>query len=88
MFEACLTVVTGSARIHHTADSNEIALFEFSDFETGSGNATYDFMSRNTRINGVVPFIACLVKVGMADATEEDFNLHVAVRWIASRDCR
>ena len=44
MFEACLTVATGSARIHHTADSNEIALFEFSDIETGSGNATYDFM--------------------------------------------
>jgi hypothetical protein len=78
LFEASLTVVTGSARIHHTADSNEIALFEFSYIETGSGNATYDFMSRNTRINGVVPFIACLVKVGMANATIEYLDTHIA----------
>ena len=77
MFEACLTVVTGSARIHHTADSNEIALFKFSDIETGFINATYDFVSRNTRINGVVPFIARLVKVGMANATIEYFDTHI-----------
>ena len=77
MFEACLTVVTGPARIHHTADSNEIALFKFSDIETGFGNAADDFMPRNTRINGVMPFVARLVKIGMANATIEYFDTHI-----------
>jgi hypothetical protein len=77
LFEACLTVVTGSTRIHHAAHSNLIALFEFSHIETGFGDPTNDFMSRNTRVNGVVPFVACLVKVGMANATIEYLDAHI-----------
>jgi hypothetical protein len=43
----------------------------------------------NARIDGghhTAPLIADLVQVGVTDAAEENFNLHVILGWIAPRD--
>jgi hypothetical protein len=33
-----------------------------------------------------MPFVTDLVKIGVTDAAEENFDLHIAFDWIASRD--
>ena len=53
------------------------------------GDAADDFMAGNAGIDGgheAAPLVAGLVKVGVADAAEEDFDLHVVVGGIAALD--
>src|SRR5262245_37944529 len=48
-------------------------------------------MARDNGINGghdAAPLVADGVKIGMTDAAEEDFDLHIVVGRIPSRDCR
>src|SRR6266403_853465 len=41
------------------------------------GDATDNFVAGDTRIGGVVPLVASLVKVGMTNAAEEDLHRDV-----------
>jgi hypothetical protein len=46
-------------------------------------------MAGNAGIDGghdTAPLIASLVKIGVTDAAEENFDLYVLVSWIAPRD--
>jgi hypothetical protein len=43
---------------------------------------------RVSRGHELAPLVADRMKVGVADTAEQDFNLHVAVRWIATLDFR
>ena len=46
-------------------------------------------MARDDRVNSghdAAPFVKNLVEVGVTDAAKQDFDLHVAVSWIATRN--
>src|SRR5580704_17936172 len=48
-------------------------------------------MPWNARVNSrhdALPFIPHLMEVGVADAAEEDLDLHVVSGWIAPGECR
>ena len=75
--------------IDEASDANEVADFELGDLRAHLGDATNDFMAGHAGINGrhhSVPFIAGLMQVRMANATEEEFDLHVAGSSIAARN--
>jgi hypothetical protein len=75
--------------IDKASDAHEVAGFKLGDLGAHLGDATYDFMAGHAGINGRhhgVPFIAGLMQVRMANATEEDFDLHVAGSGIAARN--
>jgi threonine dehydrogenase-like Zn-dependent dehydrogenase len=55
----------------------EVARLETGRFGAGLGYPADNFMSRKARVHRVMPFVACLVKVGMANAAIEDFNLDI-----------
>ena len=46
-------------------------------FGAGLGYPADNFMTRKARVDCVMPFVACLMKVGMANAAIEDFDLDV-----------
>jgi hypothetical protein len=87
--DACFAGRTRVIGIDETSDANEVAGFELDDLRAHLGDATYDFMAGHAGINGRhhgVPFIAGLMQVRMANATEEDFDLHVAGSGISARN--
>ena len=89
LLEPGLAVGAGAVGIDQAADAGEVAGLEFGDGRSHLGDPADDLVARHARVNGrhdVVPLVAGLVKVGVADAAEENFDLHVAVGRIASRD--
>ena len=89
LLEAGLALGTGAVRVDHAADRGKIAGLEFGDGGTDLGDAADDFMAGNAGIDGrhhAAPFVASLVEIGVTDAAEEDFDLHVVLGGIAPRD--
>ena len=81
------TVRAGQVGIHETANADQITGFEFGDGRPDVGDTANDFMARHAWVNGLhqaAPLVAGVMQVGVADAAEEDFNLHVARRRLAS----
>jgi len=57
--------------------------------ERNLGDAAYDLMARNAGVDGrhnAAPLVAHLMKVGVADAAEKDFDLHVGFGRLAPRN--
>jgi hypothetical protein len=77
LFQALAAGTASAAGIDHAADSGEVARLETGRFGAGLGYPADNFMSRKARVHRVMPFVACLVKVGMANAAIEDFNLDI-----------
>ena len=89
LLEAGLALGTGAVGVDHAADGGEIAGLELGDGGADLGDAADDFMAGHARIDGghhAAPLVAGLVEVGVADAAEEDFDLHVVFGGIAARD--
>ena len=89
LLEARLALGAGAIGVHHAADGSDVAGLEAGDGGADLGYAADDFVTRNTWINGgheFAPLVADLVKVGMADAAEQNLNLYVVLRWVAPRD--
>ena len=75
--------------INEAADTGQVARFEFGDGGTDLGYASDDLVAGNARINGLheaAPLVARVVEVRMANAAEQNLDLHVVFRWIASWD--
>src|SRR5438477_587095 len=58
---------------------------------TDLGDTTDDLMTGDNRVirgHELAPLVADRMEIGVADAAEQDFNLHVAFSWIATYDLR
>ena len=89
LLEAGLALGAGAVGVDEAADSGEVTGFEFGYGGADLGDAPDDLMAGNAGIDGghdTAPLIASLVKIGVTDAAEENFDLYVLVSWIAPRD--
>jgi hypothetical protein len=84
LFHAIAAGTPRAAGIDHGADSGEVARLEKGRFSASLGHPADDFMSRKARVDRVTPFVACLMKVGMANAAIENFDLDVLRPGIAA----
>ena len=75
VLEALLTARAGAAGIDHAADRSEIAFFKLGHLAADGGDAADDLVAGHAGVNGVVPLVAGLVDIRMADAAEEDLDL-------------
>ncbi len=92
LLEPSLALGTGAIGVHDAAHGSKVAGLELGHARTDLSHPPDDFMAGNARINGrhqSAPLIAGLVEVGVADAAEENLDLHVVFGGIAARDrCR
>jgi len=91
LLQAGLALAAGAIGIDQAADRGEIARPEPGDSGTDPGDTAEDFMARHAgvdRRHDIVPLVTDQVQIGVADAAEQDLDLHVVFGWIAARDCR
>src|SRR3954469_3278902 len=91
LLELFLAVATASIRIDETADRREIARLVGRHAGAHLRYSAKNFMPGDDRINSghrLFPLVADLVNVGMADAAEQDLDLHVALVKVAARNRR
>ena len=89
LLEAGLALGAGAVGIDHAADGGEIAGLELGDRRADLGDAADDLVAGHAWVDGghdVAPLVADRVQVGVADAAEQNFDLHVVFGWIAPRD--
>ena len=89
LLEAGLAIRAGVVGIDQAADARQVARLELGDGRADLGDPTDDLVARHNRIDrghDAAPLVAHRVEVGMADAAEEDLDLHVAFGRIATRD--
>ena len=70
----------GAAGVDQAAHRREVALLEPAHVATHRDDAADDLVTRDARVDrrhGAVPLVADLVQVRVADAAEEDLELHV-----------
>jgi hypothetical protein len=84
LFKALAAGRTNAAGIDHAADSGEVARLEKGHLGARLSHPADNFMSRKARVDRVVPFVACLMKVGMANAAIENFDLNVRRSGVAA----
>ena len=84
LLQALDAVLARAAGVDEAADAGEIAFLELRDLATDAADAADDLMSGNVRIDGVVPFVAGGMQVGMADAAIEDLDLDILRARIAA----
>ena len=89
LLESGLALGAGAVGVDHAADRGEVAGLEFGHGGADLGDAADDLMAGNAGVDGghhAAPLVAGLVEIGVADAAEENFDLHVVFGWIAPRD--
>ena len=89
LLQAGLALRAGAVGIDQAADRGEVAGFVLGDCRADLRDAADDLMAGDDRVNSghdLAPLVADLMEIGVADAAEEDFDLHVAFGRIASRD--
>src|SRR6266568_5593436 len=89
LFKASFAVRAGAVRVDHAAHSDEIAGLVLGHCRADFGDTPDNLMAGNNRIvrgHELAPLVADGMKVGVADTAEEDFDLHIAVSWIATLD--
>ena len=90
LFEVTFAIWTGAVGVHHATNRDEIAWLVLGNAGTDLGYTADDLMAGNdwiVRRHELAPFVANRMKVGVANATKKDFDLHVAVHGIAPRNC-
>ena len=89
LLKASLAMGACAVRIDQATDTCEVARLELRDRGTDLGDPADDLVARHAGVDrghDAVPLVAGIVKVGVTDAAEEDFDLHVVFRRVASRD--
>ena len=89
LLEALAAVRAGAVRIDQAADADEVARLELGDRATDLGDPADDLVARHAGVDRghhVVPLVTSVVQVGMADAAEEDLDLHILLGGYATRD--
>jgi hypothetical protein len=80
---------TGAVRVDQAADRREVAGLVFGNCRPHFRDAPDDLMARDNRVysgHELAPLVADRMEVGVADAAKQDFDLHVAIGWIAARN--
>ena len=67
---ASFTAVADATGIDHTADGGEVADLELRDFSADGLYGSDNLVAGNHGVNGVVPLVAGLMDVGVANAAE------------------
>ncbi len=83
-FLAGAAVGADAAGVGDHADGGEVALAELGYVAAGGDDAADDLMAGHHGIEGVAPFVAGLVDVGMADAVVEDLERDIFRTGIAA----
>src|SRR6266403_2231884 len=89
LLKASLALCTGAVRIDHAADGGEIPGLVLGDCRPDLDNAADNLVAGDNRIirgHELAPLVADRMEIGVADAAEQDFDLHIAVSWIATVD--
>src|SRR6266446_2582067 len=89
LLEAGLALRAGAVRIDHAPDRSEIARLVLGNCRADFGYAADDLMAGDNRVirgHELAPLVANRMEIGVTDAAKQDFNLHVAVSWIATVD--
>ena len=82
LFLAVLAVAAGSAGIDHAADRRPVARLETAHIGADPCHQADNLMTRHAGVGRALPFIACLMQVGMTDAAVADVDLDiVGSRW-------
>ena len=75
--------------VNQTAHCGKVAGLKSGDGGANLGHAADNLMARNDGVNSgheFAPLITHRMKIGVANAAEQDFDLHVVFGWIAPRD--
>jgi hypothetical protein len=89
LFEASFAIRARAVRVDHTAHRGEIAGLVLGNRRADLRDTTDDLMTRDNRIVGrheLAPFVPDRMQIGVADAAEEDLDLHVAFSRFATVD--
>src|SRR5438093_5769792 len=89
LLQASFAVWACTVRVDHAADRSEIAGLVLGHRRADFGYAPDNLMTWDNRVvrgHELAPLVAHRMKIGVADAAKEDFDLHVAVGWIAPRN--
>src|SRR5438309_6630243 len=89
LLQTSLALCAGAVRIDHAADRGEIAGLVLGDCRPDLDNTADDLVTGNNRIirgHELAPLVPDRMEIGVADAAEEDLDLHVPVSWIAPVD--
>ena len=82
MLVARAAVRTAQIRIDHAANAREIAGLEFGNLRSDRRDPANDLMTRDGRILGEAPFVACEVDVRVANATVENLDFNIQIGWL------
>src|SRR5439155_20029737 len=91
LLEVTFAIWAGAVGVDHATNRDEVARLVLSNVRSDFRHAPHDLVTWNDRIicgHELAPLVAHRMEIGMADAAVKNFNLHVALYWIASRDCR
>src|SRR5438067_1721171 len=89
LLETSLALCAGAVRIDHAADRGEIPGLVLGDCRPDLDNAADDLVTGDNRIirgHELAPLVPDRMEIGVADAAEENFDLHVTVSRIATVD--
>src|SRR5207245_7361795 len=89
LLETSLALRAGAVRIDHAADRGEIPGLVLGDCRPDLDNTADNLVAGNNRIirgHELAPLVADRMEIGVADAAEENFDLHVTISWIATVD--
>ena len=86
LFSSILAIFTGMARINHAAHCADVTCFKFGHAIAHAFHAANDFVPRHTGINGIMPFIAGLMQIRVANTAIENFDFNVGWAGFATGD--
>src|SRR5437870_3724476 len=89
LLEASSALRAGAVRIDHAADRGEIPGLVLSHGRADPSDTADDLMTGYNRVirgHELAPLVADRMEIGVADAAEEDLDLHVVFSWIATLD--
>src|SRR6266700_1525689 len=89
LLKASLALWAGAVRIDHAADRGDIAGLVLGNCRADLGHTADDLMTGDDRIirgHELAPLVAHRMEIGVADAAEEDLDLHVVFNRIATFD--
>ena len=89
LLKACFALRASAIGVHQAAHCGKIARLEFGDCGANLRDAADDLVAGNTGIDGrhdSAPLVACLVEIGVADAAEQNLDLHIVFGGVAPRD--
>src|SRR6266566_6304362 len=89
LLKASLALWAGAVRIDHAANRGEITWLVPGNCRADLGHTADNLMAGDNRVDSrheLAPLVAHRMQIGVANAAEQDFDLHVAISWITTLD--